>query len=263
MTALTQNDQELLAAIRQLKLHGMAAAIENQLSNEFAYSNVDFTERLMEAVQAQQDYARQRSYDNAIKKANLPWDTTLEKFSTFKNRGIPMQEYHSLAALEWVKAPVNLIIIGKSGSGKSSLGSAIAENAIRNGCSAAFWKTHDLLDTLVSFTDHKSYERMMKRLSKTQVLVLDDFLNGAVTRQRVDALYNVLVSRGKLPVVVCSQIRPEGFRALLIAGAESRGSKNDLPMAAIDSIADRLTHPAHLIEITGGSMRELEDNRIA
>lgn len=53
MTALTQNDQELLAAIRQLKLHGMAAAIENQLSNEFAYSNVDFTERLMEAVQAQ------------------------------------------------------------------------------------------------------------------------------------------------------------------------------------------------------------------
>ncbi len=264
MSALTQKDHELLAAIRQLRLPGMAESIENQLENGLAYARLDFTDRLIEAVQAQQDYARQRSYENAMKRANLPWKTTLNDFAGLGDRGVGSQELRDLAALKWVRKAVNLIIVGHSGAGKSTLASAIGENAIRSGFKAAYWATDDLVDSLTAIPDHRQYQRAMKGLARTQVLILDDFLNGAVTRPRIDALYNVLMMRsGKSPTVICTQIVPEGFKDMLIAGAESSCGMKDVPMASIDSIADRLLNPSHVIRLTGESLRKLADSSIS
>ena len=195
---------------------GMAASIESQLNN--ALAGMDFTDRLMEAVQAQQDYARQRSCENSIRKAGLPWNSTLEEFGRLGDRGLSTQDIHDLAALRWVRKAVNLLMVGHSGAGKSTLASAIAETAIRNGFKAEYWSTDDLLDSLAAISDHKACSRAMKRLARTHVLILDDFLNGSVTWQRIDAPCNVLAMRsGKLPTVICTQILPEGFRNMLTA----------------------------------------------
>lgn len=262
MGTLTQEDCELLRALRQLKLTGMANAVENQLENENLYCNEGFTARLMEAARAQIEYARERTYENMLRKARLPFDTTLESFGRLEDRGVSPGQLRALAEMRWVRKHVNIIIVGHTGTGKSSLASGIGENAVRNGYRTAYYQTHELLDAMLALgEDHKAYKRAMKALSKVQVLILDDFLNAEVTRPRVDMLYNLLTQRsGTYPTIVCTQVRPDGFSGIL----KSQFAKDpNPPMASIDSIEDRIRNPSCVIELKGPSLRGLEDSSLS
>lgn len=259
--ALTQEDCELLQALRQLKLAGMAEAVENQLENEELYSGEGFTARLMEAARAQIEYAKERTYENMLKRARLPFPTTLEAFSRLEGRGVTLDQLHLLAEMRWVRKHVNIIIVGHTGTGKSTLASGLGEGAVRRGYRTAYFPTHELLDMLLAKAeDHNAYERAMRALSKVQILILDDFLNAEVTRPRVDMLYNVLSQRsGSLPTVICTQVMPEGFSGVL--KAQFANDPNP-PLASIDSIDDRMRNPAYVIKLQGPSLRGLEDSSL-
>ncbi len=78
-----------------------------------------------------------------------------------------------LATNEWVTKHQCLIITGKTGCGKTYLACALAHKACRQGYTAVYRRVPRLLREIALARADGSYTRLLARLAKTDVLILD------------------------------------------------------------------------------------------
>ena len=109
-------------------------------------------------------------------------------------------------------------------------------------------RTSRLFDELAQARADGTYPHLLRRLAKTQVLVLDDFgLEVLGTAQRKDLL-EVLDDRYSVSsTIITSQLEPKDWHAVI----------GDATIA--DAICDRLVHNAHRIKLSGESIRKTKD----
>jgi len=69
----------------------------------------------------------------------------------------------------------NLLITGPTGVGKSYLACAFAERACRSGFSALYIRAPRLYQELAVARGDGSYGRLLARLTRTQLLIIDDW----------------------------------------------------------------------------------------
>jgi DNA replication protein DnaC len=148
-------------------------------------------------------------------------------------------------ALNRVVGKQNVILTGKTGVGKSYLACALGNKACRDGYTVAYRRTSRLFDELAQARVDGTYTLLLRRLAKTQVLVLDDFgLEVLGTAQRKELLEVLDDRHGVSSTIVTSQLEPKDWHAVI--GDET----------IADSICDRLVHNAHRIKLTGESIRK-------
>lgn len=97
---------------------------------------------------------------------------------------------HQLADCRWVAQHLNILITGPTGVGKSYLAWALAQKACRDGYKAFYQRLPRLLVELEIARGDGRYPKLMRHLSKVDVLVLDDWglENGINDSQRRDLL---------------------------------------------------------------------------
>jgi len=141
-----------------------------------------------------------------------------------------------------------VLVTGATGSGKSYLASALGHQACRNGISTRYYRVSRLLDELALARADGSYPKLVQRLAKTWLLVLDDWGLASLSDQgRHDLL--VLDDRyARRGTILASQLPVEHWHD--VVGDPTFG----------DAILDRLLNNAHRITLTGGSMRRLYDS---
>jgi DNA replication protein DnaC len=88
-------------------------------------------------------------------------------------RGLAKALGHSLATCAWIAQHRNLLLIGPTGIGKSWLGEAFAERACRTGYAAYCVRASRLFHELHVARGDGSYTRVLARLAKTDLLVID------------------------------------------------------------------------------------------
>jgi len=93
------------------------------------------------------------------------------------------------------KAKQNVVIVGKTGVGKSYLASALADAACRQGYRSHFYRTPRLLGELELARAAGQYVSLLGKLSRVDVLILDDFLFNTMTETEPRDLLNVLEDR--------------------------------------------------------------------
>lgn len=122
--------EPILQQLRQLRLSGMAAALERQLSMPDLASR-SFEDRL--EVLIQQEFAERASYrlSQRLRWAKLPMQACLEDLDTRSPRGIDAGQFAQVSDLSWIRSHSNVLITGPTGVGKSYLGSAVAHTACR------------------------------------------------------------------------------------------------------------------------------------
>jgi DNA replication protein DnaC len=81
-----------------------------------------------------------------------------------------------LATCQWIRKKHNVIVVGKTGVGKSYLGAALAQAACRKGMRAMCTRVPRLAHQLAIARADGTYTAMLARLARLDVLVLDDFL---------------------------------------------------------------------------------------
>lgn len=238
-------DEETIRKLMNLRLATMAQAFRDLLT-QAPGSQLSFSEQVALMVDREWTDRENRRLARRMRAARLSVaDASLENVWCDPARGLDKAVVRDLGTGKWIKNKQNVIVVGKTGVGKTFLGAALAQAACRNGMRALCTRVPRLLHELGIARADGTYAATLARLAKLDVLVLDDFLIGPLKDQERRDLVEILEDRyGKSSTVVTTQVPTKNWHEKLA----------DPTMA--DAICDRVIHNAHLLALRGPSLRE-------
>ncbi len=233
-----------LAQLRDLKLAGMLAAVEEQLSGN-AGTALSFEERLALMVDREVHHRGDKRRAALLERAGLKYpQACVEDVDGRAGRGFERSALMSLALSRWVEEGQAILITGATGSGKSWLGCALAQYACRRGQSALYLRTPRLAEELRILHGNGGFSRWLATVARTDVLVLDDWGMAALDGATRSDLMEIIDDRaGTRATIVTSQLPVEHWHAWI----------GDATIA--DAILDRLLSRSQRLALKGKSMR--------
>jgi len=235
--------EQTLDKLNAMKLSGMADALRQQLGAG-EHAQLSFEDRLGLLIDGEWTAREQRKLTKRLRSAKLRYPASLEDVDFKHPRGLDRQQLLSLGNCGWLQSRYNLVITGPTGIGKSYLACAFVERACRRGFSASYLRLPRLLQQLAVARGDGSYERVLARLAKLDLLAIDDWLLAPLRDGERRDLIEVIEDRSeRASTLIASQLPSKNWHAVI-------GDPN-----LADSICDRLLHNAHRIELKGPSIR--------
>ena len=174
-------------------------------------------------------------------------DACIEGIDFQRERQLEKATVRQLATCRWVTEHQTVIVTGATGTGKSYLACALAHQACRKGFRTMYRRVPRLFDELRLAHADGSHERLLARIAKVDVLVLDDFGLAPLTEQGRHDLLEILEDRyGLRATIITSQLKHDRWHDFL----------GDPTIA--DAICDRVIHGAHKLALAGPSRRKQE-----
>lgn len=205
-----------------------------------------FDERLAMLVDAEMLARENARLAKNLRDAKLRMtEACIEGIDFPKARELDKTIVRTLATCRWVSEHQTVIITGATGTGKSYVACALAHQACRKGFRAMYRRAPRFFDELRLARADGSYPRLLARIAKFDVLVIDDFAIGPLSDEARRDLLEVLEDRYALrATVMTSQLDPKRWHDHLAD-----------PTVA-DAICDRVLHGAHRLALKGPSRRK-------
>ncbi len=164
-------------------------------------------------------------------------------------RGLDRRQILSLAQGGWLKAHEQIILTGQTGTGKTWLACAFAHQAARLDQSVAYARMPRLFEEMATARLDGRFPRLIDKLARVQLLVLDDWGTHSLTDQQRLGLLELFEERyQRRSTIITAQLPVSGWHQMI-----------GEPTIA-DAILDRIIHNAHRIELKGDSMRRKNKN---
>jgi len=236
--------QPTLDRMNAMKMFFMVDAFQRQLATTQS-SALNFEERLGLLIDAEWSGREQRKLDQRLRTARLRHSASIEDVDFKAHRGLSRDLVLALGRGDWLRERQNLLITGPTGVGKSYLACAFAERACRSGFTALYLRAPRLYQELAVSRGDGSYGRLLARLTRTQLLIIDDWgLAPLKDQERRDLLEVVEDRYERASTLITSQLPIKAWHEVI----------GDATLA--DAICDRLVHCAHRLELKGPSLRE-------
>jgi DNA replication protein DnaC len=228
----------------ELRLYGINTSFEARAMSAINHgqSHLEFLSLLLE----DEKNSRKDKFGKSLtKRAKFRYLCDLEDWDTNYDRGITKAQLKELAALSFYRTNTNLLLLGKTGEGKTHLSVSLGKRLCNEGISVAFLPMCFLFENIQAQKLSGKLLGYLGKLSQTKVLILDDFGLRNYTHEEATVLVEILEARSKKgPVIVTSQVNPKAWTKLF-----------EDPAIA-EAITDRLINPSVKINLKGGSYRE-------
>jgi len=237
-------NEPTLSKLYALKLNGMAEAFEEQRGQP-RMAELSFEERFALLVERQWLWKENRALAARLTYAQFKAPACVEDLDCRDGRGLKRSVIESLANCDWVTYHQNVLITGPTGTGKTFLACALAHTACRAGHRAVYGYGPKLFRELALAHADGSLAKLLKKLAKAAVLVLDDWGLAKLDAQGYRDFLEILDDRqGRGATILTSQFPVATWHEAITD-----------PTVA-DAILDRLIHNAHRIELKGDSLRK-------
>jgi DNA replication protein DnaC len=235
--------------LAELKLTQIAETYREVL-DEAARKNTPMLEVLATLIAAEVTARRQRALQRRIQQARLPKLKTLAEYDfTFPKR-IPKQKVLRLFDCEFVAQRQCGILIGRTGTGKSHLLTALAYTACEKGISVRFTRVIDMINTLTTAQINGTLDRALKPYVNPSLLLLDELGYLPIDKRGADLMFQVVAARYETGSIVITTNRP--FR--------DWGKIFDVDNTLATAMIDRLMHHGEALVIQGDSYRTKGDD---
>jgi DNA replication protein DnaC len=149
-----------------------------------------------------------------------------------------------LTRCDYIDKRENVLLIGNPGTGKSHLATALAAQACAKGYRVRFFRTTELVTTLIEARDERTLLRLKGQLAKLDLLVLDELGYVPASKVGAELLFDVIsTAYERTSLIVTSNLPFESW-------TEALGSER-----LTGATLDRLTHRCRIIETKGESYR--------
>lgn len=227
-----------------LGLTGMADAWK-ALTDQDPGQSLERNEWLGLMLDREATYRADKRFANRLRNARMRFpNACIEDVEFSANRGLDRRQILSLAQGDWIKAHEQIILTGQTGTGKTWLSCAFAHQAARLNHSVFYVRVPRLFEDIAMARLDGRFPRLVDKLARVQLLVLDDWgTHGLNDQQRLDLLELFEERYQRRSTIINAQLPVSKWHTMI-----------GEPTIA-DAILDRIVHNAHRIELKGDSLR--------
>lgn len=235
--------EQTIEKLSAMKFRGMVAALEDWQHNG-AKQNLDPADLVGLLTDAEWTARENRRLTQRRRQARFRTTATVEEIDYRHPRGLQKSKMLELISCRWIAHHQNLIITGPTGIGKTWLPCALGEKACREGYKVFYSRAPRLFGDLYLAKADGTYPRVLQKLAKFDLLIIDDLGSPLDEKERRD-LREILEDRYEVSsTIVTSQLEPKLWHSFI----------GDETLA--DAICDRLVHNAHRLKLDGESLRK-------
>jgi len=240
------NQTTILDKINDLNYQGLKDAYLRQ-TEDVNYSRLGFDERLYNLLEAQEIFMHNKRIATNLRQSKIKdKQAALEEIEYHSRRKLSKIVIKDLANMNFIRNHQNIIITGKTGTGKSYIAQALANRAILDGFKACYVRVPTLLEDIKISRADGTYTSLLRKYSRFQLLVLDDFGITQMSADDATNLFEIIEDRTEInSTIITSQLPVSQWYDYL---------NND---TVADAILDRIVHSSHRLELEGESMRKL------
>jgi len=243
------NQTTVINKINDLNYKGLKEAYIRQIEDT-TYHQLSFEERIYNLLEAQELFLHNKRIATNLRASKIKdKQAAVEDIEYSATRVINRELLQALITMDFIRQHQNIIITGKTGTGKSYIAQALANRAILDGFRVFYIRVPTLLEEIKIARADGTYTNLLRKYSKFQLLILDDF---GVSQMSVDDstnLFEIIEDRTEVnSLIITSQLPVSQWYEYLNNGTVA------------DAILDRVVHSSHRIELEGESMRKLRSN---
>jgi len=233
-----------LEKMQQMKLTGMLRAFKQTTETNFAH-NYSTDELIAYLIDTEWEDRYNRKLNRLMNNARFRYRASIELIDFSQSRELDKNLLLRLSGCEWLRKTENVLITGATGTGKSFIASALGHQACAEGFQVLYFNSLKLFSKLKFAKADGTYDKELKKISKHNLLILDDFGLHPIDEQSKLILLELLEDRyGESSTLIASQFPSHKWYEMI-----------DNPTVA-DAILDRIIHNAHQILLKGESMRK-------
>lgn len=180
-----------------------------------------------------------------IKQAAMPEPWTLESFPFKHQPGVMQRQIRAFADLDFVPKAENIVFIGPTGVGKTGLATGLLLKALQNGHRGLFMRAQDLFDEMYASLADRSSRKLLNRLSRVDVLVIDEMGYLNLRPEQTNIFFKLMEERyRRRPTILTTNLDYTEWANFL-------GNKS-----LVEALLSRLRHQCHTVRIDGPSLRD-------
>jgi DNA replication protein DnaC len=234
---------QLVANLKFLKLSAMLAELEATI-RQARESSPGYGEFLCSLTDREVGARMENGRKRRIKEARFPLLKPIETFDFAATPDLDIRRIKELSGCQYLTEARNVIFLGRSGTGKTHLATALGIEACAHGVKTRFTTGCALTNELIEARDDKRLSRLMQRYSRYGLLIIDELGYVPFSKEGAELLFQVLAERHEKKSVIITSNHGFGDWTEIFG---------DPTLTA--ALLDRLTHKAHVINCTWESYR--------
>jgi len=234
---------ELRANLKALNLSTLARNLEGFL-RQAKETGIDYDDFLLDLTGAELQARAESRLNRRIKESKFPLLKPMETFDLAAVPELDIRLFRDLAGSGYIQEHRNIIFLGRSGTGKTHMATALGIEACKNNFRTRFITCYGLVNELIEARQERALQRLLQRYVRYDLLVMDELGYIPFSKEGSELLFQVLAERHeKGSVIITTNL---GF-------ADWTRVFGDPVMTA--ALLDRLTHKAHIINCSWESYR--------
>lgn len=239
--------EEHFAMLTSFRIRAMADKLREMIDDP-SYDSLTFEERMEMLIDAEASARRDRKISKLVRQARFKLPSAcVEDVLYLPGRKLDKDRVTRYAECRWVDECEVMVVISKTGCGKSYLCQALGNAACRKLIPVRYTRLADICGDLnrSRAAADDSYYQKMDEYKTVRLLIIDDFMTTPIeTRNAID-LFEIMEAREhRRATLIASQLEPNEWY-LRIEGE-----------LMADSILNRIATGARYIDLDGPNMRE-------
>jgi DNA replication protein DnaC len=234
---------ELEQLLKNLHLKRILEIYQEQLPAA-EKEDVSYSEFLTRLLRAQWHHRQETALAWRIQQAKLPEQWSLASFPFARQPGVNRKQIQTFAELDFIAKAENIVLVGKTGVGKTGLASGLLLKALENGYRCQFIRAQDLFDEMYASLADRSTRKLLNRLARLDVLLIDELGYLNLQPEQSNIFFKLMEERyHRHSTIITTNLVYDEWPNFL-------GNR-----VMVDALLSRLRHYCHTVDIKGPSLR--------